>query len=170
MRKTPVKIYWEKIDRTKPGKLLGNWQPYLFTNDEGVKQILALHVTSNKVVSFVTDAEITAVFLKHSDEQREYLFAAVYPTFYKMYEDGGSTMSQEQIRDELKEICGFGRFEYSPAYKKNKFVKASVSNASKDELNDFITKLIQLAADNDYKVPKPRKRKIAVRERFKTKK
>lgn len=116
-------------------------------------------VKSSDILQIHLDATIERPREDKTISQLGYMHAAVWPVFYRFYEDQGIQVDtkeeKERIRDDIKVAIGFVQ-ERTEMITGDKYYKVrSFANATKDQTSDMIDRIIRLAADYGMIVPDP---------------
>ena len=110
--------------------------------------------------SILLDMTIAWPYESKTGSQLAYIYGVCYPVFYSFYITQGYIVEteeqKEQIRNEVKYAVGFiEQKEPGKFYDKKSYQVKSLAKATKEEVSDFIDKVIRLAAEYSMIIPDP---------------
>jgi hypothetical protein len=131
------------------------WVMILLDQNNIKAQAVDKFIKHDTTVSVILNMELKRPHVEKTLSQLGYLHAAVWPCFYRYYEDQGIPVvtpeQKRKVRDDVKKVIGFVSVDRAPlnpdhASDFNDHVK-SFADASKEEASEAIDAIIRLGAD-----------------------
>lgn len=122
---------------------------------EVIEKCLQQWRRSEDAIEILLEAEIKSPFQFKTSSQLGYLYAEVLPKFYDFARESGNEWTDERCKTEAKVLMDFVETKTSPVDGSEYLDVKSFAVASKEEVSEFIDKLIRFLADYGVSVESP---------------
>lgn len=147
MKKVRAKV---RITRSE-----GGWNIYFEDPKMVVYKCLAQWKKDDNAYEILLEAEIKSPFQFKTNSQLGYLHACLLPAFHDFALEAGNEWSQEQSKTQAKILMDFVEERRSVVNGDVYYDVKSFANASKEEVSEFIDKLIRFLAEYGVAVESP---------------
>lgn len=143
------------------------WRLSMINSEQVLSDLVERMVKSDTVVEVHLDIEFKSEYQEKTHSQLGYMHAAIWPQFYRFYEDQGipaeTKEQKERIRNDVKFAIGFtelvprilSRAPVEDIDQDNRQEPRSFAGASKEECSEMIERLLVLAADFGIQIEGP---------------